>query len=159
MAALCFVFLLLGSVLTVLDLSMAALASLVLILCVIEIGGIYPWLVWACVSTLSLLLLPDKFGALVFTAFTGYYPIIKKHIESMPKIFWILKPLIFNIALTLIIYISNKLLGIPESEIGFGVIVYVICNFVFILYDIATTRMITFYLFKLRKRLPFIKKR
>lgn len=159
MAALCFVFLFLGSVITVLDLSSAALTSIILILCVIEAGGFYPWLVWAVVSLISLLLLPDKFGALVFCAFTGYYPMLKGYIERLPRPLHILKLVIFNIALTAIIFISNKLLGLPETEITYSVTVYLVCNAVFILYDIAMTRMLSFYIIKLRNRFKFLRKR
>ncbi len=159
MAALCVIILLLGSVITVLDLSCAAAASLVIILCVIELGGYYPWLVWGVVSLISLLLLPDKFGALVFACFAGHYPILKQYIERTPKITqWIIKILLFNIILTGIIAASKFILGVPSSEVDFSLITYGVCNLTFILYDIALTRLISLYLFKLRKRFKSIYK-
>ena len=159
LSALCFVVLLLGSVITVLDLSCAAVASFIIIFCVIELGGYYPYLVWGVVSLLSLLILPDKFGALVFALFSGVYPILKSYIERIPKLpSWILKLCIFNIVLTVIIGTSRFILGIPTEEIDFSLIVYGVCNITFILYDIASTRIITLYLFKLRKRFKFINK-
>ena len=158
LSALCFIMLLLGSVITVLDLSTAAIASFVIIFCVIELGGYYPYLVWLVVSFISLLMLPDKFGALVFALFTGIYPILKSYLERLPKqLAWLLKIIIFNGVLTLIITLSRFVLGIPTEEINFGYMVYGVCNITFILYDIATTRIITLYLFKLRKRFKFIK--
>lgn len=36
---------------------------------------------------------------------------------------------------------------------GFGWLVYLLCNGVFVLYDIASTQLITLYLIKLRKML------
>ena len=159
LSALCFVILLLGSVITVLDLSCAAVASFIIIFCVIELGGYYPYLVWAVVSLLSLLMLPDKFGAMVFALFSGIYPILKSYIERLPRmISWVLKLVCFNIVLTLIIGASRFILGIPTEEIDFSLIVYGVCNITFVLYDIASTRMITLYLFKLRKRFKFINK-
>ncbi|MBQ3182586.1 MAG: hypothetical protein IJB24_04365 [Clostridia bacterium] len=159
LSALCFIMLLLGSVITVLDLSTAAAASFIIIFCVIELGGYYPYLMWLTVSFISLLMLPDKFGALVFTLFTGIYPILKSYIERLPKTFaWLVKLVIFNVILTLIITASRFVLGIPAEEIDFSFIVYGICNITFILYDIAATRLISLYLFKLRKRFKFINK-
>lgn len=158
LSALCFIVLLLGSVITVLDLSCAAVASLIIIFCVIELGSFYPYLVWLVVSTLGMILLPDKFGILVFATFSGIYPILKNYIERLPKVFsWILKLIIFNGILTLIIAVSRFLLGIPTEEISFSYVVYIICNVTFLLYDIAITRMISVYLLKLRKRFKFIK--
>ncbi len=153
MAALCVIILFLGSVISVLDLSSAALTSIVIVLCVIELDGLYPWLVWAVSSTLSLLLLPDKFGALVFLVFVGYYPMAKRFFERFSKLLqWILKVLFFNLALSLIIFFSKSVLGLQESPVEFSIIVYLICNLTFIIYDIALTRLITLYVIKLRSR-------
>ncbi len=158
LSALCFIILLLGSVITVLDLSCAAAASLVIIFCVIELGGYYPYLVWLVVSFISLLMLPDKFGALVFALFCGIYPILKSYIERLPKVAgWVIKIALFNIVLTGIIAASRFILGIPTEEIDFSLIVYGVCNITFFLYDIAVTRLISLYLFKLRHRFKFIK--
>ena len=158
LSALCFIMLLLGSVITLLDLSTAAIASFIIIFCVIELGGYYPYLVWLTVSFISLLMLPDKFGALVFALFCGIYPILKSYIERAPRVLsWALKLLIFNAVLTVIIAASRFVLGIPAEEIDFSVMVYGVCNITFVLYDIASTRIISLYLFKLRKRFKFIK--
>ena len=158
MSALCFILLLLGSVMTVLDLSTAAIASFIIIFCVIELGGYYPYLVWLVTSVIAMLLLPDKFGATVFALFSGVYPILKSYIERLPRyIAWALKIITFNTVLTVIIAASRFVLGIPTEEIDFTLTVYGVCNVTFVLYDIATTRIISLYLFKLRKRFKFIK--
>lgn len=159
MSALCFVILFLGSVVTVLDLSCAMAASFIIIFCVIELGGFYPYLVWLVTSVLGLLLMPDKFGILVFAVCMGIYPIIKSYIERLPKVIsWILKLVIFNAMLTAVIAVSRFIFGISTEEISFSYIVYGICNITFVLYDLASTRMISLYLFKLRKRFKFINK-
>ena len=159
LSSLCVIILFMGSVITVLDLSTAAAASLVIIFCVLELGGAYPWLVWAVVSCISLLLLPDKFGALVFFAFAGHYPILKRYIERLHSMIaqWAVKLVLFNAVLTGIIWASGAILGLPEAEITFSYIVYGVCNVTFIIYDIALTRLITFYVYKLRHRLKIKK--
>lgn len=152
--ALCVVALFLGSVLTVLDLSCAAICSIAVTLVVIESGGIYPWFVWLGTSILGLLLCPDKFGSVTFLVFCGYYPMIKLYIEKIKSkiIQWILKTVIFNIALSVIITASLFILGLPETEITYSLAVYVLCNITFIIFDIALTRLISMYLFRLRDR-------
>jgi hypothetical protein len=71
-------FLYIGSVLEILDLTMGALASVIVIFSVIEMGGKSPYLIYAVTSVLSLLLLPNKFPAFLYFAFAGIYPILKE---------------------------------------------------------------------------------
>ena len=69
LCALSVIILSLGSLIEVLDISVAVFASLLCIYAVIEIGGAYPWLVWLVTSVLALLLLPQKTPALpIFSA-------------------------------------------------------------------------------------------
>ena len=48
----------LGTVIEVLDLSASVVASLACIFAVIEMGGSFPWLIYAVTGVLSLILLP-----------------------------------------------------------------------------------------------------
>ncbi len=148
--------LLLGSIITVLDLTMVALASLLVMLAVIEIGGAYPYLIWLVTGFLSLLLLPDKFAALLYLIFGGIYPIFKAMFERLHYVVaWILKLSCFNTLLILLIIFCNYIFMLPETELGFTIPVFALCNLVFVLYDIATTQLITLYLIKMRKMLGF----
>lgn len=154
LSALGVVILLLGSVITVLDLTAVALASFLIMLAVIELGGAYPYLIWLVTGILAMLLLPDKFGAAVYMGFGGVYPIFKAMFERLhPAVSWILKFSFFNTVLTVIIIVCNYVLRIPETGLGFTLPVYAICNVAFFLYDIASTSIITVYLIKLRRRL------
>ena len=74
LAALGVVLLLLGSLVQVLDLSMAAIASLLVVFAVIEIGGKYPILIYLVTSVLSLLLLPVKTAALIYLCLRAIIP-------------------------------------------------------------------------------------
>ena len=65
----------LGSMVEVLDISMAVIASLICVFAVIEYGKGYPWLIFSVTAILSLLLLPNKFPAVVYGCFMGFYPI------------------------------------------------------------------------------------
>ncbi|MBQ4055249.1 MAG: hypothetical protein IJD17_06000 [Clostridia bacterium] len=155
LSALGVVILLLGSVIQVLDLSMAVIASIIIIYAVIELRGYWPYLIYAVTSLLSLLLLPDKFVAVVYALFCGYYPALKFIFEKkLPRIAeWTAKLAVFNLSLSAVVFISVRLLHIPETELFFGWLLYVGGNFVFVIYDMALTNLISFYFFKLKKRL------
>lgn len=147
----------LGSLIEVADISMAVIASLFCVLAVIEYGKGAPWTVFAVTAVLSLLLLPNKSAAVYYTFFFGFYPILKAYFERLDKVkAWILKEIVFNVSLAVIIVIV-KLLLMPGVDIPvmMYVIAVVLCEGVFLLYDIALTRLITFYLFKLRHRFKF----
>lgn len=161
LSALGVVILLIGSIIQILDLSMAVIASIIIIYAVIELRGYWPYLIYAVTAILSLLLLPDKFVAVVYTLFCGYYPALKfifeKKMSRIPE--WIFKLLVFNAALSAIVFISVKLLHIPTDEIFFGWLLYLGGNFVFVIYDMALTNLISLYFFKLKKRLGIKKQK
>ncbi len=145
----------LGSVIEVLDLSASFLASLACVFAVIEIGGVYPWLTYAVTGVLGLLLLPfPKTVAMIYLLFTGYYPILKAHIERLSRpLAWVVKLAVFHVALTALVVLSTWVFHIPDGLFEAGVWVYLVGNVTFVLYDMALTSLITFYLFRLRKRL------
>jgi len=145
----------LGSIVDVLDLSVAVLASMLCIYAVIEMGSFYPWALWGATSILSLILLPVKTPALFYAAFAGFYPILKEKLERLPRpVAWILKLAVFHLSLGLIVLVIRLFLPeqLTEEIPYFGLILYVISLVAFFLYDIALTRLITFYLIRLRKR-------
>jgi len=148
------VFLYFGSIITVLDLTMVAMAAMIIFFTVIELGGFYPYLVYVATSALALLLLPDKNAALYYCLFGGIYPVFKSLFEKSGQILsWILKFLFFNAILTLIIVITLYVIGAENADLGFEIVVYLAGNLFFFVYDIAMTRLITAYLFKFRRML------
>ena len=160
LVALGVIFLGIGALLEVLDISMAVIASLCVIIAVVEYGKGAPWMVYAAISILSFLIVPSKLPSIFFALFFGFYPILKGVLEAKPKaICWILKEIIFNVCLAIIIAIYMSLFfqgvsfKIPLHWLI--VIAVVLCELVFILYDFALTKMISFYVIKLRKRFKF----
>ena len=156
-AALGVILLYLGSIVEVMDVSVAVIASLFCVLAVIEYGKGAPWTVFAVTAVLSLLLLPNKSGAVYYTFFFGFYPILKAYFERLDRVkAWVLKEIVFNVSLAAILVIFKKMF-MPAVDIPFmmWVIIVVLCEVVFVLYDVALTRLITFYLFKLRHRFKF----
>lgn len=153
-SALSIVFMYVGSIIEVLDLTAAMLASMLCAFIVIEVGGAWPYLTYATVGVISVLMLPNKFVAAVYIIFSGNYPMIKRLCEKCPTVVeWLLKLFVFNLEFTLIYFATKYIFMIPDIGYSLSILTYLICNAIFILYDIAMTKMISFYLLRLRKRL------
>ncbi|MBQ9086749.1 MAG: hypothetical protein IJY47_06140 [Clostridia bacterium] len=154
LSALGVVLLWLGSAVEVVDISMAVIASLCCVFAVIEYGGSAPWLVFLVTGVLSLVLLPQKTPAIMYLLFFGYYPILKEKLEKKRRLVsWIAKEIIFNVALVLMLVISRLLLvGSQTEPLWIFAAVAVLAEITFPIYDLALTRLISFYLFRLRKR-------
>lgn len=157
LSALGVVLLIAGSFIEVLDISMAVVASLFCVIAVIEYGGSAPWLIYAVTAILSLLLLPQKTPAIFYSIFFGFYPILKERFEKKSKMTsWIFKEIVFNICLVILAFVSLKMLTLGENAL---INVYTVsagialAEAVFVLYDIALTRLITYYVINLRHRL------
>ena len=155
LAALGVVLMGIGSLFDVLDLTAAVLASMLCIYAVIEIGGYYPWALWAVTSILSLILLPVKTPAIFYAAFAGFYPILKEKLEKLPRAAaWILKVVVFHLSLGVIALVWRLFLPEQMSEEipFFWLVLYLLALAAFFLYEIALTRLISFYLIRLRHR-------
>ena len=163
LAGLGVVLLLLGALLQVLDLSAAAIVSLLVVVAVIELSPIYPILIYAVTGLLGVLLLPDKLTAVVYLLITGYYPIAKLYLERLPQILaWVAKLAVFWLSLSATLGIGVWLLSLDLSFTGtklagWGtwilVALYLLGTAVFILFDILLSRFASVYTLRLRRRL------
>ena len=158
-AAVSVVLMFLTSIIPTLTYAIPAAAGLLLLIMVIEIDKKWATVVYVAVSILSGLLIADKEAATMYIAFFGYYPIIKQPIEKHLNKYlcWVVKMLIFNASVIasylLLIYVFNLTLDdLGEfTKIGLALL-YLAFNAVFVLYDIALTRLITAYLYKWQKQ-------
>lgn len=161
----------LGALFETLDLTMAAFASFACVFAVIEFRGSYPWLVYAVTGILSVVLMPYSMAGWFYLLFFGYYPILKDKFERMKKpISWIFKILVLNASLFAcavavdFIFFGMKVSVFEAMSYMFGdfgglvALIYVMLNLVFVIYDIALTRLIGFYYAKLRDRFKFLRK-
>ncbi len=141
-----------GSALEVLDLSTAALASMCVLLVLVELGMKYAFLTYATIGVLSLLILPMKYAAIMFVGFLGFYPMAKAFFEQKFRgmLCLVLKILLLNVCtfamLLLVRYVMTEALW-------FEIMVLVLANIVFVVYDFALTRLLRVYVFKWRKML------
>ncbi len=160
------VILMLGAFVEALDMSAAMIASLLVVVAVIEAKGFWPWLTYGVTATVALLLLPVKTAAIMYL-FSGYYPIIKSKLEKFPKwIAYILKFLVFNLSLVAVFLMFELLFTGISVELVPGIgkkityLIYcVVGNVIFLLYDILITRLVSLYVFKLRDRIGFGRKK
>ena len=125
--------------------ALPALAGLLMIMIVIEMGARWAWPTFAVVAILSVFFVPDKQAALLYVIFFGYYPILKALIERLKNkiVQWVLKYAIY-------------LLSIPADSLSlFGVslpwVFWIAGNVIFFIYDIAITGVVAFYIKQLHK--------
>lgn len=102
LTALSVVILFLGSVIETLDMSVAAIASFVTMLAVIELGAYFPFLIYAAVCVLAFLLLPNKYGVLIYCLFYGFYPMVKQKLEAS------IKPRFLLLFIKLVIFAASQ---------------------------------------------------
>lgn len=155
-SALCVVLLAIGSVITTLDISLAVYSGVLILMALIEYKDKTAWLMYFTVSVLSLLILPEKTPALMFALFCGFYPMMKKYFERLHYVLsWTVKVSFFNTVLLIFILIAKKILMIPDGIFDFEIAFIALANACFVLYDVVMTRLIVFYVLKIRKRLGF----
>ena len=140
--------------------ALPCIAGVLLAVIVIEAG--YPWAisVYVVVSVLSFLLVADKEAALYYTAFLGFYPVVKGAVEKLKSVVlqYSLKFLVFNICVVTAFFVSIYVLSVPkESFQVFGVYIpwvfLLLGNVFFLVYDLCLTRLISEYVFKWRKKI------
>lgn len=152
MCALGVIVLFLGAIIEVVDITMAAMASFIIIICVIELGGYWPFLVFSATAVLSFLLLPNKAVVLIYVLYFGFYPIIKKHLERLPRIFSLLaKIAVFNIAILLYYLLLRDVLFADFGSTKW--IIVVLFNVIFASLDLVQTMFVTAYVKKFRRTL------
>ena len=141
--------------------ALPALAGMALVTVVIELGSRFAFAVYAVVSVLSALFVPDKEAAMFFIIFLGFYPILKGIIEGKIRARYaqyIIKLILFNACMVASYFIGKFLLSIPdESFVVFGIFLpylfLALGNVFFILYDFCITVVVNQYFSRLRGKI------
>ena len=153
LSALGVVLLYVGAVVEVLDMSVAMLASFPIVFAVIEMGGAWPWLMYAVTGALSLILLPQKLPCVFYILLAGFYPILKEKIEGRVRGFvcYLLKFLVFGVSVS-VMWLAIRVF-LPATVVEGGVFFWIgLVAVTLFLYDILLTRLVTKYLLVWRKR-------
>ena len=156
--ALSTIFMMATSVIPIASFAFPAIAGALLIVINVEIGRKWALLVYAGVSLLSLFVSNDHTAVISFIVFFGYYPILKGLIEKCrkPVLEWALKMLLFNAAIVVGVLLTILIFGMDillmeYSEFGkAGLGIFILaCEVVFVIFDIALTRLITLFIHKI----------
>lgn len=137
-----------------------AFAGILLVLLVINLGYGYAAAVYFATAFLSFLLLTDKEAALYYTAFLGFYPIIKSLIERIKTriVQYAIKLILFNACITAAFFIGVSLLSVPKESFElFGIylpwVFLIPANGFFLIYDLCITKLVTVYFLKWHNKL------
>lgn len=155
-AALSTVVMFLAGVLPVVTIALPALAGCLLIAVVTEVGPFWGLGVYAVCGALSLLLIPDREAALFYLLFFGYYPVLIAFLGRIGNkvLRYAVKLLVFNAAAVCEALAAVFILGIPLDSVFFlgpwtPVVLLVLANLVFLLYDRALDGLILLYIHRL----------
>ena len=143
-------------IIPVATIALPAVAGCFLIAVVAEIGVRHGFAVYAAVSLLSALIVPDREAALFYIVFFGYYPVLYGLLSRVRGrvLRWVVKLLVFNAAALAETGLAVWLLGIPMEEMlpfgwAFVPVLLLLVNAVFILYDLSMNGLIVFYIRRL----------
>ena len=156
LAALGVAILYVGSFMEILDLSVSLAASLIVLFCVEELGNKSALSVYAVISTLSFILLPQKWIAAYFVFFFGIMPITKNIYEKVGKIIgWVLKIITFNLEAFGFYLVAKNLDFFAENEraLPYLLAMLALANGVFVLADVLYTKICLIYRARFRTRI------
>ena len=152
LAALSVLFLYLGSILPTGQIVLLAAASFCVGIAVAKLRVSYALVLYAAVSILALLLIPDKLVSVLYAVCLGNYPIVKLYIEKLEKLplEWVCKIGAYVVYAAAVYGIYELLLGgLPELQYALWV-VFAAGAAVFVIYDLAFSLFMT----EIRHRLP-----
>lgn len=164
-SALCLMCMFLAGIMPMFYLILPMIAGILLMIIAEEVNKSWAWLTYISVSILSIFITADKESALVFIMLFGHFPILRLYIEKIRlKILrWFIKLAIFNICAVSFFYTTVFIFGIDqmlEDMNDFGrygaVIMLVLCNIIFVLYDL--NMHVLYYLYKI-KFMPLLKRK
>ena len=168
LCALAVVFLGMGALIEVFDLTAAAVAALILLPVLLCYGGKYAWLSYAVTAVLGVMLMPQSLATWTFAGLTGYYPIIKNRLDRLPRVLGcIVKLLLLTAVLCLYLAVFHFLVmggegsfadsflkGFGEAE-GSTYMAWAVIGlsvFTYVLFDILIDRLLVIYYLRWQKR-------
>lgn len=146
-------FLFLSSILPVGRVTMYFLSSIFISGILLEDDFPLAFMSFLATSLLALLILPDILRVVPFVLFFGHYGIGKKYIERIKDkvIAFILKLLYFNLCMGLIYFAASKIWS-QDLNLGFPLwLTILIMEIIFVLYDIAYSKIQEFYWLRIRR--------
>ena len=104
-------------------------------------GVKYQWMLWSAVSLLCFILVPNVEENLMYFSLFGLYPILYPYFERMTsKLKWLCKLLYFNIIVVAVEALVMLVLVPEVMGPGMAVILLLMGNAIFIMYDFLLPR-------------------
>lgn len=137
-----------------------AVASVVMVFAVLELGKGWAFGVYTATAILAVMILPSKEAAVLYAVFFGYYPILKAVLERRIHrrlIEWIVKIALFLSIVSAAYYLMIRFMGVEFEEIDkYGraaiPLLLVFGAIAFVAYDFCLTLFVGEYLRRWQKR-------
>lgn len=158
----------LGALVELIDITCAALAAVLFLPVFYRYGTGYTLLCWAVTSALGLILMPQSLAPWLFACLLGYYPVVKRQVDRLPKPLTLLcKLCIIGAALAVYLVLFWLIMMGASGSLtdvlfrGFGeegtsaALIWVmvgLCILTFFLFDLLIDRMAILYRLKWQKR-------
>lgn len=162
LSALAVTFLFLGSVFPFAEIAGPALASVCVLITALEFSSKGAFAVYAAVSVISLIAVPDKESVLLFIFFFGWFPMLKIALDPRMKPIpaAVLKLAVFNISIFLMYWIILKVFvmeSVSAEFAGYSNAMYaaiiVLANITMLIMDYAFSKIAFLYTRVWRKKL------
>lgn len=138
-----------------------AISGLFIMVNVIEFGCKWGFVSYLA-SAFPVFLLAETESKLMYVCFFGFYPVIKALTEKMgkPILEWIIKFIVFNASVITVYLLLSGVFGMSLEDFGelgkYGAYILLgMGNIVFVLYDIAVSRMAMFYFGVVKPKIKF----
>lgn len=160
LAALAVVLLWLAGVSEVASLSVLVLAGTVIAVAVVECGVAWGGACLVSSALLGLILSPDKVNAALYLLLFGAFPIVKALCERRRggRLAEYAGKFLFANFVFFLLYLGARLFSLDVGVLGAlpwwaWPLLVLLANGVLLLYDLVLTRLVTFYLYRIRPRL------
>ena len=144
-----------GAVWELVDMALAAFASFLIVIILIEVGSPFPWLVWLTTSLATFLFFSGSTVWLMYFVF-GVFPVLKYYIEKLKRPFWFpLKLLYVNACIVGLLFALDFIFGTPIFATDILIVkiaLYGVLNVAFFAYDRLLTLLIRLYITKYRQK-------
>lgn len=154
-ASMSLLFLYLASVLPTMRIAMYFLSSVFVMGLVLEEEIGLAFLMFAVVSLLSLLLMPNILRVVPYVLFFGHYGIGKYFIETNIKdkvVRYILKLIYYNVALALIYFLARQVFAQDLLDLSMAIwVLIVLAEIAFVVYDFVFTKLASYYFNNIRR--------
>ena len=130
------------------------LSSFCILVTTAECGTRYSVLSFAATTLIGFLFMPLKVQLVLFAAFLGYYPIVKRYIERLEnlKLEWLVKVLFFSAVLVAAYFIVRYAL-MPNIDMGVVMnyvfshlpLIVIGAEVLFVVYDILLSLLASYY--------------